>query len=266
MHSPMEIANNYVQIGVNKVKLSVFKTLMLGIFAGIFLAVTGIGATAASMAVEDPALSKLISAIIFPAALVMVLIAGGELCTGNNLIIISALEKKVTVRGMLKNWGLVYLGNFVGAMIASALIVYGHTPSLFGEGLAEEMVSIAQAKVSLSFTDAFIRGILCNVLVCFAVWMSLAAKKVEGKMMIIYFPILIFVMCGFEHCAANMYYIGAGLMTAGEYGIAAPELTIISFLFKNLLPVTLGNIVGGAGIVGIGCWAVYLKKPSGSKA
>ncbi len=264
MHSPLEIAKNYIEIGLYKVKLPILKMFALGIFAGMFIAVAGIGATTAAATVANPALSRLLSAIIFPAGLAMVLIAGGELCTGNNLIIISVLEKKAKVRQMLTNWGVVYLGNLAGALLVAALVVYGHTPSLFEGRLAESMVSIAVSKVNLSFVDAFIRGVLCNVLVCLAVWMSFAAKKVEGKMMISYFPILIFVLCGFEHCVANMYYIGAGLMAAKEYGIMAEGLTWGSFFLKNLLPVSLGNIVGGAGIVGFGCWAIYLMRTPGT--
>lgn len=264
MHSPLEIAKNYIEIGINKARLPILKMLALGIFAGMFIAVAGIGATTAAQAVENPALGRLFSAAIFPAGLAMVLIAGGELCTGNNLMILSALEKKITWREMFLNWGMVYVGNLLGALLVAALVVYGHTPSLFGGKLAESMVSIAAGKVNLSFGDAFIRGMLCNILVCFAVWMSFAAKKVEGKMMISYFPILIFVLCGFEHCVANMYYIGAGLMTAGEYKIAAEGLNWGSFFYKNLLPVSLGNMAGGAGIVGFGCWAIYLRKTPGS--
>lgn len=264
MHSPLEIAKNYIEIGINKVRLPIFKMFALGVFAGIFIAVAGVGATTAAATIENPALSRLLSAMIFPAGLAMVLIAGGELCTGNNLIIISALAKKVKVWEMLKNWVVVYLGNLAGALLVAALVVYGHTPSLFGGQLAQSMVSIAAVKVNLSFADAFIRGVLCNILVCFAVWMSFAAKKVEGKMMISYFPILIFVLCGFEHCVANMYYIGAGLMAAQEYNIAAQGLTWGSFFVNNLLPVSLGNLVGGAGIVGTGCFAIYLMRTPGS--
>lgn len=126
------------------------------------------------------------------------------------------------------------------------------------------MVSIAQAKVSLGFGDAFIRGILCNILVCLAVWMSFAAKHVEGKVMISYFPIFIFVLCGFEHSIANMYYLFTGIFTAAEYQIAAEGLNLFTAFFHNLLPVTLGNVVGGCGIIGFGYWAMYLSRTPGS--
>lgn len=264
MHSPLEIAQNYVEVCIHKVRLSALKMLVLGIFAGIFISLAGVAATTISVTIENPTLSRILSAAIFPAGLCMVLIAGSELFTGNTLIVMALLEKKVTLRQMLKNWFFVLLGNTLGAILISALVVYGHTPSLFGNSLAESIVSIAQTKVALGFGDAFIRGILCNTLVCLAVWMSFAAKHVEGKVMIAYFPIFIFVLCGFEHSIANIYYLFAGIFTAAEYQIAAESLNLFTVFFNNLLPVTLGNIIGGAGIIGFGYWAMYLSKTPGS--
>lgn len=264
MHSPLEIAQNYVEVCIHKVRLSALKMFVLGAFAGIFIALAGVAATAIAATIENPTLSRILSAAIFPAGLCMVLIAGSELFTGNTLIIMALLEKKVTLGQMLKNWFFVLLGNTAGALLVSALVVYGHTPSLYGGALAESMVSIAQTKASLGFGDAFIRGILCNTLVCLAVWMSFAAKHVEGKVMISYFPIFIFVLCGFEHSIANMYYLFTGLFTAAEYGIAAEGLSLFTAFFNNLLPVTLGNVVGGCGIIGFGYWAMYLSRTPGS--
>lgn len=263
MHSPLEIARNYIEIGVHKVRLSAFKMLLLGIFAGIFIGFAGVASTVGAVTVENPSLARLISACLFPAGMAMVLVAGSELFTGNNLIIISLLEKKIKLREMLKNWFFVFTGNFIGAALVAALVVFGHTPDLFGGRLAENMVSVAQAKISMSFMDAFIRGILCNVLVCVAIWASFAAKKVSGKLMMSFWPVMLFVLCGFEHSIADIYFCIAGLFTAGEYQLAAEGLNIGSFLLKNLLPVTLGNIVGGAGIVGIGYWFIYLRHTPG---
>lgn len=264
MHSPLEIAQNYVEVCIHKVRLSALKMLVLGMFAGIFISMAGVAATTISVTVENPAVARILSAAIFPAGLAMVLIAGSELFTGNNLIIIALLEKKVTLREMLKNWFFVYIGNLLGTLLVSILVVYGHTPSLYQNALAESMVSIAQAKASLHFSDAFIRGILCNTLVCLAVWMSFAAKNVVGKMMISYFPIFIFVLCGFEHCVADMYYLFTGMLAASEYQIAAEGLNLFTAFIGNLLPVTLGNIVGGCGIIGFGYWAMYLSRTPGS--
>lgn len=263
MHSPLEIARNYIEIGIHKVKLSAFKMLVLGMFAGMFIGFAGIASTVGAVTVENPSLARIVSACLFPAGMAMVLVAGSELFTGNNLIIIALLEKKIKLHEMLKNWFFVFVGNFLGASLVAVLVVYGHTPDLFSGRLAESMVKNAVGRVSLSFPDAFIRGILCNILVCIAVWAAFAAKKVSGKLLMSFWPVMLFVLCGFEHSIADIYFCMAGIFTAGEYGIAAEGLSVGSFLLKNLLPVTLGNIVGGAGIVGIGYWAIYLRHTPG---
>lgn len=259
MHSPLEIAKNYIEIGINKVRMPIVKMFVLAIFAGCFIAIAGIGATTAAVSVESASLARLVSAMIFPAGLAMVLIAGSELFTGNNLIIISVLEKKVKVYEMLINWIVVYLGNLAGTLLVAFLIVKGHTPDLFDGALANSIVNAANIRTTMDFSDALIRGILCNFLVCIAVWMSFAAKKISGKIIALYFPIMIFVLCGFEHSIADMYYVSAGLFTKMEYGIEAEGLTWFNFFFKNLLPVTLGNLVGGCLVVGVGYWYAFLK-------
>ncbi len=260
MHSPLEIVRNYVEIGVHKTNLSAFKMVLLGIFAGMFIGFAGIASTTASSTIANPSLAKLIGAVVFPAGMAMVLIAGSELFTGNTLIIISALEKKITVARMLKNWFFVYIGNFIGAAFVAAGVVYGHTPDLFDGALAQSIVNAGAARCNLAFADSFIRGIMCNVLVCIAVWGAFASKSVDGKLMMSFWPVMLFVLCGFEHSIADMYFGMAALLTSIEYGITAEGLTWGNFLFMNLLPVTLGNIVGGAGIVGFGYWAVYLHR------
>lgn len=263
MHSPLEIARNYVEIGIHKVRLSAFKMLVLGVFAGMFIGFAGIASCVGAVTVENASIARLISATLFPAGMAMVLVAGSELFTGNNLIIIALLEKKIRLHEMLKNWFFVFVGNFIGAALVALLVVLGHVPDLYGGRLAESMVKNAQNRVSLSFGDAFVKGILCNILVCIAVWAAFAAKRVSGKLLMSFWPVMVFVLCGFEHSIADIYFCIAGILTAGEYGIAAQGLTFGSFLLKNLLPVTLGNIVGGAGIVGVGYWAVYLRHTPG---
>lgn len=259
MHSPLEIAKNFVEIGIHKVRLSAFKMVILGIFAGMFIGFAGISATTGGATVENASLSRLLSACLFPAGMAMVIVAGSELFTGNNLIILAVLEKKVKTRQMLKNWLFVFIGNFIGATAVALMVVYGHVPDLFGGRLAQSVVNSALHRVNLSFMDSFIRGILCNVLVCIAIWAAFAAKTVSGKLLMSFWPVMTFVLCGFEHSIADIYFCMAGIFAAGEYGIAAEGLTVGSFLLKNLLPVTLGNIVGGAGIVGAGYWLMYLR-------
>ena len=189
----------------------------------------------------------------------MVILAGSELFTGNCLLIIPCMAKTIKIREMIRNMLIVYLGNLVGGLLVCAMLVYGHTFSLFNNGMAEFAVSTAAAKTSLTFSDAFIRGIMCNILVCIAVWMGFAAKDVGGKVIAIFLPIMIFVICGYEHSVANMYYIPAGIMSMNEYGIGADGLNWLTFLVNNEIPVTLGNIVGGS-FVGLMYWAIYLRK------
>lgn len=263
MHSPLEIARAFIEIGIHKVKLSAFKMFILGAFAGMFIGFAGIASTVGAVTVENPSVARLISAFLFPAGMAMVLVAGSELFTGNNLIVIAVLEKKVKLLAMLKNWFFVFLGNFFGAVFVAFMVVYGHVPNLFDGRLATSMVKNAAGRVSMPFMDAFIKGILCNILVCIAVWAAFAAKKVSGKLLMSFWPVMLFVLCGFEHSIADIYFCMAGIFTAGEYGIAAEELHMGSFLLKNLLPVTLGNVIGGAGVVGAGYWAMYLRQTPG---
>lgn len=265
MISPSQIAHNFIEIGTNKTKVSSIKLFVLGIFAGMFIAFTGAATVIASATIDSPSVAKLIMAFIFPGGLTMVMLAGSELFTGNSLIIISVLEKKASFLSMLRNWGMVYLGNLAGSLFVTFLVVYSHTPSMFEGALAQNLVDIAWSKVCLSFGDAFLRGVACNILVCIAVWIAFAALTVPGKVIGLYLPIVVFVLCGFEHCIANMFYIPAGILTAAEYGIAAEGLTWGAFLIHNLIPVTLGNILGGAGVVGCGYWFIYLKSSPGSK-
>lgn len=259
MHSPLEIARNFVEIGIHKVKLSAWKMLILGFFAGMFIGFAGIASTTASATIASASVARLVSACVFPAGMAMVLVAGSELFTGNNLIIISVLQKKTTVAGMLKNWFFVFLGNSIGAGFVAVMVVYSHVPDLYNGLLAQKVVAAAMSRINQSFSEAFMRGVLCNILVCIAVWAAFAAKRVSGKLLMSFWPVMLFVLCGFEHSIADIYFGIAGIAAAGEYGIAAAGLNFGSFLLKNLLPVTLGNIVGGAGIVGIGYWLVYLR-------
>ena len=185
----------------------------------------------------------------------MVIVAGSELFTGNNLMIMGVLSRVICTRQMLRNWCVVYLGNFVGAALVAALCVLGHVFSASDGRLAASVIAIAQTKAALPFGDAFVRGILCNFLVCIAVWMASAAKSVPGKILAVFFPIMTFVVAGFEHSVANMYYL-----TAGQTGTAAGGLTWGRALLGNLLPVTLGNLVGGVLLVGMSAWYLYLKQ------
>ncbi len=259
MHSPLEIARNYVEVSIHKTKLSAFKMIILGFFAGMFIGFAGIASTTASSTIANPSVAKLVGAIVFPSGMAMVLIAGSELFTGNTLMILGLLEKKITAAEMLRNWVFVFIGNFIGAAVVAGLVTFGHTPDLFSGKLAESVVAAGAARCNLSFIESMIRGILCNILVCIAVWMSFAEKNVSGKLMTSFWPVMLFVLCGFEHSIADMYFGCAALFTAAEYGIYAEGLTWFRFLCYNILPVTIGNLIGGAGIVGCGYWLGYLR-------
>jgi formate/nitrite transporter len=247
--------------------------LLLGVLAGMFIALAGVGATIAPVTVASASLGKLIGAAVFPVGLAMVLLAGSELFTGNCLIVIPVLEKQVKIREMIKNWCFVYIGNFVGSILIAALSVYGGTFSLFGNAAAASLIKTAVNKVGLSFSDALLRGILCNFLVCIAVWISFAAKDIVGKVAGLFLPIMLFVLSGYEHSIANMFYVPAGLfaMSNPVYLAAVDSVNTValswgSLFTKNLIPVTLGNIIGGMVLVGMAYWFIYLREPQGKTA
>ncbi|MDO4581734.1 MAG: formate/nitrite transporter family protein [Bacillota bacterium] len=268
MNSPKEVAANYVGVGKGKVALPVSKMLVLSILAGMFIACAAVGANTASCTIASASASKLIGALVFPCGLAMVLVAGSELFTGNTLLVIPLAQKEITVGGMLNNWLWVYIGNFIGSMIVVGIACFGTQWNLFGGALAVTTIKVAATKVSYSFLAATCLGIGCNFLVCIAVWISFCAKTVVGKIVGLFMPIMLFVLSGFEHSVANMYYIPAGLVAAANptYAAAAVEagvnldvLTWGSFFLNNLLPVTIGNIIGGSLLVGMFYWFAYLR-------
>ena len=269
MYSPAEVAKNYVSIGKSKVNTPVSRMFVLAILAGAFIAIGGVAATTVAVSVEAPSIGKFLGACVFPGGLAMVLLAGSELFTGNCLLSIPLLEKEITVGGLLKNWIVVWLGNLAGGILVAAVCVFSSQASLFSNGLAVSMISTAAAKVSMPFTDALLKGIACNFLVCIAVWIAFAAKQVAGKILGLFFPIMMFVLCGFEHSVANMYYCAAGLFAnmnpiyaqaAADAGVNTANLTWGAMFAANLLPVTIGNIIGGFFCVGCAYWFVYLRK------
>ncbi len=269
LFSPAEVAKNYIATGKAKVNTSIVRMILLGILAGAFIAVGGVAATTAAVSISAASVGKLVGACVFPGGLAMVLLAGSELFTGNCLLTLPLIKKEISLGGMLKNWVFVYIGNFIGGALVAAAVVYGHQLSLFGNGMAVSVISTAASKCAMPFGDALIKGIMCNFLVCIAVWISFAAKDVAGKIVGIFFPIMMFVLCGFEHSVANMYYISAGLFAQGvpayaeaaaAAGVNTTALTFGNFLGANLLPVTIGNIIGGGICVGALYCFIYLKK------
>lgn len=268
MFSPKEVAENLIAIGKKKAETPVPKLFLLGILAGMFIAFACVGANTASSLIENAAVAKLVGACVFPVGLSMVIVAGSELFTGDNLMVISLLEKEITPWQLIRCWIVVYIGNFVGAVATAWVVSVSAQLNFFGNAVAVSAIKTALMKVSYDFHEALLLGILCNIVVCIAVWMSFAAKNVSGKMAIIFMPVMLFILSGFEHSIANMYYISVGLFAAANpvyKDIAAGvidnlgNLTWSAFFIKNLLPVTIGNIIGGGGIVGCSYWYIYLK-------
>ncbi len=231
-----QAAEDYCAAAEKRVTQSLPRLLLLGALAGAFIAFAGVAAS-----IGGALGGKLASATIFPIGLTMVLLAGSELFTGNCLFLMPLLRRNITAGHMLRNWVAVYLGNLLGSVAVAFLAV--QCGAL--DGIAEAAVAAAVTKAALPFGVALLRGVLCNFLVCLAVWMAFCAQSAGGKVVSLFGPIFLFVLCGFEHSVANMYYIPAGIFLA-ENG----EVTWLS-LWQNLLPVTLGNMVGGCGLGGI---------------
>ena len=271
MLAPKEVAERYVAVGRAKAALPVGRMLVLGLLAGAFIACAAVGANTALSTVDNPSLGKLAAACVFPGGLAMVLLAGSELFTGNCLLVIPLLQREIGWGGLLRNWLFVYIGNLLGSLLIVGLAAGGSQWGLFSGQLAVTTMKVAAGKVALSFPAAFCLGVGCNFLVCIAVWISFAADSVGGKLAGLFFPIMLFVLSGFEHSVANMYYIPAGIVAAADpvwaaqaakAGVDLSSLTWSAFFCRNLLPVTLGNIVGGSLLVGCAYWYCFLR-PAG---
>lgn len=254
MLTPKETFEKSVSVGVNKASLSWWRMVLLGLFAGMFIALAGVGSTFANIYG-----GKLAGALVFTVGLAMVVVAGSELFTGNNLMVMALFNRKISLCRLLKNWFFVFIGNFIGALfVATAVSVSG----LF-DPIAETVVNTSVNKVGMGFFEAMVRGVFCNILVCVAVWMAFTSDTVGGKIIALAMPVMLFVLCGFEHSVANMFYIPAGMVTGAINGLPAP--TIQGFIFGNLLPVTIGNIIGGACIVGGGYYLALAERPKKKK-
>ena len=261
--------------GIAKAGKSFGDLFLLGVLSGAYIALAGTASTMAAynlLANPDSfSLGRLVMGMIFPCGLILVAIAGAELFTGNTMMLLPLAQRRITLFALLRNWGIVYVGNFVGAVGIALLICFSgqlHIPP--NDLLGRVTVTIAAVKCNFTFVEAFLLGILCNWLVCLAVWMAASTKELAGKVLVIFFPICIFVTAGFEHSIANMYYIPVGLFAAqfsphfleAAQNAGAP-LAVLSwqnFFLMNLLPVTLGNIIGGGVCVALAYGYVHRKK------
>lgn len=266
-----EVVENYIKGCHSKVKSSPTKIFGKAVLAGAMIAMGAGASSVAAHSISNVGLSRLAAAVVFPVGLMMVVLLGAELFTGDCLAVISVFDKKQKLFDVVKFLFFVYIGNFVGALIISALTYFSGQLDYSSGMLGAYTIKVALGKVNISFSQGIASGILCNILVCAAVFMASCAKDVTGKLLACFFTILLFVTAGFEHCVANMYYITAGLFACENadylslaqqaYGFTAQQLSslnIIGFLKGNLLPVTIGNILGGMLFVGAPIY--YLNK------
>ncbi len=269
---PEEILEKFRHISKSKINLPIYKMLLLGFLAGAYIA---FGAQLATMVGHDASkflgvgFAKFLFGSVFSVGLMLVVIGGAELFTGNNLIVVGVLTKKATWSGLFRNWFWVYIANFIGSIVVVYLMFYTDLWKTNNFGVGTFALKIGLAKVHLTWTEAFTRAILCNWLVCLACWMAISAKDIIGKIFAIYFPIMAFVASGFEHSVANMYFVPMAIMLKGQSPLVLASgvssdmlsgLTWNNFIVHNLIPVTLGNIVGGALLVATIYVLIYWKK------
>ena len=261
-NNPVQTTQNLADVGIKKGNTSAWKLLLLGLMGGAFIAFASEGSNAAIHTIPSIGLAKALAGALFSTGLMLVVLFGAELFTGNMLMVIALFRKDITLAKLLRNWALVYIGNFAGSVLIAVLIAASGQLDFSAGMLGAFTLKTAVYKVNLTFLKAFSMGILCNWLVCMGVWMAANSKDATGKILGIFFPIWLFITSGFEHSVANMYYIPAGLFIksnptyvqgALDLGISAAaldNLTWTVFLVDNLIPVTLGNIVGGGLFVG----------------
>ncbi len=276
---PAKMASKMEDVGVTKSKLRADTMFALAILAGAFIGTGAIYCTTVLTGLASAGvgygLQRLLGGLVFCLGLIAVVVAGAELFTGNNLIIMAFASRRVTLAQLLRNWAIVYTGNFVGSILTAVLMFLSKQYTFSAGAVGVTALNIANAKCSLDFIPALCLGIMCNALVCLAVWLCASARSTTDKILSIVFPISAFVAAGFEHSIANMYFIPIGLLikdfapdsfwqlkAVADAGLTPDKLANLTwgaFFIKNLLPVTIGNIIGGAGFVGLVYWFVYLR-------
>ena len=290
-NTPAEVVDLSIKACENKTKLPVGKMILLGIMAGVFIALGGATSSTAAHAVENVGVARALAGVIFPVGLMLIVFLGGELFTGNCLIIMDVFDKRVTWAGLFRDLFIVFFSNLIGALCVDVLIVFSGNLNYSGGLLGAYTIKVAVSKIAISPVQGITSGILCssvssclalscamqsstlrNILVCLAVLMATSARDIAGKVWAIFFPICAFVVGGFEHCVANMFYIPAGIMAAmnpdyvakakDAYGLTAEQIATLTPLhsLQNFIPVTLGNMIGGMLCVGLPLYLNYKKK------
>lgn len=281
---PAEMAEKAEQIGIRKAQMPILNMFTLAVLAGAFISLGAIFATTVSsggMVLSDSngnaiftttlpyGLTRLLAGLVFCLGLILVVVGGAELFTGNNLIVMAWASGKVTTAALLRNWAVVYVGNFVGSLATAIMMFFTKQYTFGADSVGVAALRIAAAKMDYTFLQALALGIVCNALVCMAIWLTFSARSTLDKIAAIIFPISAFVAAGFEHSVANMYFIPYALLIrdfdpgyVSKVGGELPNLDSLgwgSFFLANLLPVTIGNIIGGAGLVAAVYWSIYLR-------
>ncbi len=272
MPTPALMLEKASTAGANKAKLRFGPMFILAILAGIYIGFGGVFSTLVATqtnSVWPYGFVKMLQGLVFSLGLILVIIGGAELFTGNMLMIIPFLQRKISIGELLRNWGSVYLGNFIGSLILAMMIGLSGFPNFSNGLVGETMVKIADAKLHYSFLQAFMLGTLCNILVCLAVWLCYAANSLVDKAVAIIFPVSAFIAAGFEHSIANMYLIPAGLLIKSlnptlfsQVAVDPSAFSLVNFLTQNLIPVTLGNMIGGSLFVGIAYFLIFSSSSS----
>lgn len=268
---PPEMAARAEEVGVAKLALDWPRLFTLAVLAGAFVALGGVFATTALSGTGGAPTGpvRVLAGVVFSTGLILVIVGGAELFTGNALIVMAWAGGRAPTAALLRHWALAYAGNFVGAAGTALAVCLAETHRLGGGAFGLAAFAIADAKVQLGFIPAFARGVLCNVLVCLAVWLTYSARSTTDRLLAVVLPISAFVAAGFEHSVANMYFVPFAIFVTaldpgflGEHALVGrgPALTWGAFAGRNLLPVTIGNVIGGAGLVGAVYWFVYLRR------
>lgn len=272
IQTPAEIIVANIESGKGKAELPIIRMILLGLMAGGIIALGGSASSVAAHDIGSVGVARLLTAVVFPVGLMMIVLAGGELFTGNCMITMAVLDGKTTLRKKIRNLVVVYVSNFVGALVIDVLVFASGQLNYSDGGLGAYSIKVALGKIDMTFVEGIASGILCNILVCTAILMASAAVEVAGKIWAIFFPIFAFVIAGFEHSIANMFYIPIGMMAATNpvytakaqelYGISAEQAAGITIgqSLHNFVPVTIGNIIGGVFFVSITYYLVHRKK------
>ena len=250
-------AENYIIAAKNKTSARWYKTLVLAVLAGAFIAFGAALSTAAASG-RSGMDAALVKGAVFPVGLILVVVCGAELFTGNNLLLLPALNRDIKPSAMFKNWGIVYGGNLIGGVLIAVLVVFGGVMGDADGSIVQACIATAANKCNMDFGSILLRGILCNMLVCLAVWASTECKNHGEKILAVYLPVFAFVVLGFEHSVANMYYLSAGLITGARFSITVAGLNI-GYALLNLLAATLGNMIGGC-LIATAYWLANKEK------